>query len=167
MMELPARLFPPALLAGLIVYGAATMLWLQPIVEKRLAEKRLIPQCEASLQYAEKTTSPPNNEKFRQAQIVIQMYENSPLGNMPGVKESLEAAKRMVEQMRPQKFRMSKIDRSSICGCAVDTAFDGMGLKMTLHVASLRTHTPKSLGSIDQNIMAIASNGQCGALPWK
>lgn len=143
MMELPTRLFPPALLAGLIIYGAVTMLWLQPIVERRLAEKHLIPQCEANLQYAENTTPPPNNEKFRQAQIVIQMYENSPLGNMPGFKEMLESAKRVVEQMRPQKLRISKIDRANICGCSVDTAFDDMGLKMTLHVASLRTHTPK------------------------
>ena len=166
MLELPTRLFPPALLAGLVIYAAITMIWLQPIVETRLAEKHFIPQCEANLLQAAHDAPLPKNDKYRQAQALIDAYENSPLADMPGIKESIETARRIIEQMRPEPIRISKIDRSNICGCATQIALENLGLKMTLYVASLRTHTPNALESIDQNILANARQGQCGELPF-
>ncbi|MEO1749314.1 MAG: hypothetical protein AAFR27_11985 [Pseudomonadota bacterium] len=166
MLELPNRLFPPALLAGLIIYAAITMIWLQPIVETRLAEKHFIPQCEANLLQAAHAAPLPNEDKYRQAQALIDAYENSPLAELPGIKESIEAARRIIEQMRPEAIRISKIDRSNICGCATDIALESLGLKMTLHVASLRTHMPNALKSIDQAILTNAGRGQCGELPF-
>lgn len=166
MMDLPVRLFPPALLGGLAIYAAITMLWLQPIIEQRMAEKHLVPQCQANLQHAENTVVIPDNPKRRELEFVIQTYENTPLGQLPYMRDMIEQAKRMLHDMQPQRPRISHIDRSNICGCAVDNALDTLGFKMTLHVASLRTHTPNALKTIDQNILAIAGQGQCGALPW-
>ena len=166
MLELPTRLFPPALLAGLIIYAAITVIWLQPMVETRLAEKHFIPKCEANLLQAANAAPLPNNERYRQAQALIDAYENSPFADMPGIKESIETARRIIEQMRPEPIRISQIDRSNICGCATDIALEDLGAKMTLHVASLRTHMPNALKSIDQAILTNAGQGQCGELPF-
>ena len=167
MMDLPIRLFPPTLIGGLAIYAAIIMLWLQPIVETRMAEKYLIPQCKANLQHAEQTTPVPSNPKQRELEFVIRTYESSPLSQLPYMKDIINEAKRMLQNMQPTRPRISNIDRSNICGCAVDNALNQMGLKMTLHVASLRTHTPKSLKGIDRSILSIAGQGGCGALPWK
>ncbi len=44
MTDLPFRFLPPALLAGAALYGLVCILWLQPLVEGRMADKMLIPQ---------------------------------------------------------------------------------------------------------------------------
>lgn len=167
MFDIPTRLFPPALLGGLIVYGAIILLWLQPIIEERLAEKHLIPQCKANLEHTENTTPIPTNPKRRELEMVLRTYEASPFAQLPYVREMIINAKRMLRDMEPTRPRISNIDRSNICGCSVDNALEALGPKMTLHVASLRTHTPNALKSIDQNILSIAAQGKCGDLPWK
>lgn len=166
MMDLPVRLFPPALLGGLAIYAAITMLWLQPIIEQRMAEKHLIPQCQANLQHAENTTPVPTNSKQRELEFVLKTYENTPLGKLPYMRDMIEQAKRMLRDMQPQRLRISSIDRGKICGCAVDNAFEALGFKMTLHVASLRTHIPAALKSMNHNVLNIAASGQCGKLPF-
>jgi len=166
MLDLPTRLFPPALLGSLVVYGAVTFVWLQPIVENRLAEKHLIPQCEANLQHAEDSTPVPDDPKRRELEMVIRMYEGTGLGQIPMMGGMIDELKRQLQNMQPSRLRISKIDRSNICGCAVDNALEKLGLQMTLHVTSLRTHTPNALKSIDQSILAIAGQGTCGKLPW-
>ena len=167
MMDLPVRLFPPALLGGLAVYSSVTVLWLQPIVEKRLAARHFIPRCEAQLQYAENTAPVPDNPKRRGLETMLRILKKTPLGEIPEVGETLEEVKELSEAMRPSRLRISHIDRSNICGCAIDKALGDLGMRMTLHVASLRTHTPRALAAIDQNVLAIAGQGQCGKLPWK
>jgi len=165
MMDFPARLFPPALLGSLAVYGTVTFIWLQPIVENRMAEKHLIPQCEVNLQQAENATPIPDDPKRRELEMLIRMYET--MGRVPMLDGIVDELKRQLQYMQPSRMRISSIDRTNICGCAVDNALEDLGLKMTLHVGSLRTHTPKALNSIDQTVLSIAGSGQCGNLPWK
>lgn len=165
MIDLPARLLPPALLGGLAVYGAVTLVWLQPIVETRMAEKHLIPKCEVNLQHAEDSVPVPDDPKRRELEMLIAMYES--MGRIPMLDGIVDELKRQLQYMKPSRIRISNIDRTNICGCAVDNALDGLGLKMTLHVASLRTHTPNALKAIDKHVLSIAGQGQCGKLPWK
>lgn len=162
----PTKIFPPALLGGITLYGLITMLWLQPLVEGRMAELKYIPQCEASLQKAEASTPPPDNPRRRELEMVLRMYEGTGLSQLPYVREIIEMARQELTRLQSKQFRTSSIDRTSLCACAVDTVFENNHLRMTLHVASLRTHVPKALKSMNRSVMAIAASGQCGKLPF-
>lgn len=167
MMDLPFRLFPPALLAGLIIYLGITLLWLQPLVEQRWAEKELIPQCEANLQHAENSTPTPDNPRKRHLEGLINMYEESGMDKIPFVKQIIEMATQEIHVMQPKRLRVSAIERTGICSCSVDKSFADSHLQMMLHVASFRTHLPSSIKNINQSTIANAQSGICGALPWK
>ena len=167
MMDFPTRLFPPTLIAGLVIYAAITMLWLQPLVERRWAEKELIPQCEANLQHAENITPLPDNPRRRQLEALIKMYEDINLDQIPYLKQIIEMAKQELQAMQPSRLRISAIEKTSICACSIDKAFHDNHLQMSLHVASLRTHLPASIKAINKSAIANAQSGICGALPWK
>lgn len=162
----PSRLFPPALLAGLTLYGLVTMFWLQPVVERRMAEFHLVPACEAALETEQETTPLPEDPRRLELQMTIEMLESMGADQIPILREQLQAARRMLRQMSPTRLRVSGIERTGICSCSVDTAFERMGLKMTLHVATARTYQPTQVRALPQSTLAIARSGQCGALPW-
>ena len=167
MFDLPFKLFPPALLAGLAIYVAVTMLWLQPLVESRWAEMELIPQCEVNLQHSENNTPLPDNPARYELQMMIEMYRQTGLDKLPYIKQIITMAEHKLQAMQPSRLRISAIEKSSICSCAVDKAFAKNHLQMTLHVASLRTHHPASIKAINQTAITSAKSGICGALPWK
>jgi len=163
---LPAKIFPPALLGGIVTYGLIVMLWLQPLVESRMAIKTFIPQCETNLNKIEVTKPAPNNSKRLQFQMMMEMFKGSGLNKIPMISQSLEVAKRQLQAIQPKQYRSSLIERTSVCSCSVDKAFAEYQLRMTLHVASLRTHVPNALKSMNQTVLNIAASGQCGKLPF-
>ncbi len=161
------KLFPAAMLGGLALYMLATMLWLQPLVESRMATKYLIPACEIALESDQETTPLPNNSNRLQLEMTITMLEGMGADQIPFLREQLQAARRMLQRMQPKRLRISTIERSSICGCGSDKAFQSLGLKMTLHVASARTYFPSQINALPQTTLSYARSGECGALPWK
>ena len=167
MMDFPFKLFDPAILVGGILYGLICLLWLQPLVEFRMAEKLLIPHCKKNLEHMESSAPVPRNDKRQELEMIIEMYERTGMGQIPYVGDIIEMARGKLEAMQPKQYRSSKIERTSICGCSVDKAFAQVQFPMTLHVASLRTHTPSSIKTLKQSIVSIAASGTCGFLPWK
>jgi len=166
MLDLPFKLFPPALMAGTILYAAVTALWLQPLVEHRMAEKFLIPQCQVGLQTDEAATPLPENPKRRELELMITYYKRLGLDQLPFVTEAIEMLKAETEAMRPKRLRISSGKRNSICACSVEKAFSKAFTPMLLYVASLRTHEPASVTRLSQSALRIARSGDCGALPW-
>lgn len=161
---LPTKILPPALLGGVLIYGLVCLVWLQPLVESRLAELTYIPQCETDLHKAEAAAPVPDNPRRRELELLIDMYEKTNLDQLPFVSEALEFAKRELAAMQPKRLRTSRIELNGICSCSVDKVFADHHLKMTLAVASLRTHVPAFLKSMNRNVLAIAASGTCGSM---
>lgn len=160
------RLFPAAMIGGVALYVLASMLWLQPLVERRMAEKYLIPACETALKTEQETIPLPKDPRRLELQMTIEMLESMGADQIPILREQLQAARRMLDQMQPTRLRISGVERDSICGCGADTAFEALGFKMTLHVASARSYTPGQVNALPQSTLAHARSGACGALPW-
>nr|WP_306266998.1 hypothetical protein [Pararhizobium sp. IMCC3301] len=160
---LPTKIIPPALLGSMLLYGLICMLWLQPLVESRMAELTYVPQCEANLKNAEASTPLPDNPRQRELELLIRMYEQSGLERLPYVREIIQIARTEMEQLKPKRFRSSHIQINGICACAVENIFAENHLKMALSVASLRTHIPAFLKSMDRNLLSVAASGTCGA----
>lgn len=162
------RLFPAAILGGLALYLLATMLWLQPLVERRMAELHLIPECQVALEHDQESTPLPENPQRHQLQSTIRMLENMGADQIPIFREQLQEARRLLRQMQPTRLRISGIERDSICSCAADRAIEAItGMTMTLHVASARTFTPSTITALPRSTLSHARSGECGALPWK
>lgn len=161
------RLFPVAMVGGLALYMLATLLWLQPLVERRMAEKHLIPACGLALENEQESVPLPENPRRFELEMTIDMLEAMGADQIPLLREQLQAARRQLRAMTPTRLRISNIDRSNICGCASDKAFEALGLAMTLHVASARTYIPSRINALPQTTLSHARSGQCGNLPWK
>lgn len=161
------RLFPVAMVGGLALYVLATILWLQPLVENRTAEKHLIPACEAALENDQESTPLPDNPERYQLEMTIGMLEDMGADRIPILREQLQVARRMLQAMQPTRLRISNIERGSVCSCASDKAFESLGFSMTLHVASARTYNPSKINALSQTTLSYARSGECGALPWK
>lgn len=163
MFDFLFRFVPPALAGGLALYGVATVLWLQPLVETRLAERHLIPACEAALTHAQTATPAPADQAQAGLDIGRRLLNDLGLGDLPGVEDTFETLEDLTQDMIPQAPRRSTFERDTICGCATETAFDHAGWAMTLHVASARTHTPPAITTLPHTVATIATSGQCGA----
>ena len=161
------RLFPVAMVGGLALYVLATILWLQPIVENRMAEKHLIPACEAALENDQESTPLPDNPERYQLEMTIGMLEDMGADQIPILREQLQVARRMLQTMQPTRLRISNAERGSVCSCASDKTFESLGFSMTLHVSSARTYTPSKITNLLQTTLSFARSGECGALPWK
>ncbi|MBT8167601.1 hypothetical protein [Falsiruegeria litorea] len=164
------RLFPAAMVGGIAVYTVASMLWLQPVVERRMAEKYLIPACEAGLTHSENTTPIPRNPERDQLMAFIQLLESSPLGDVEAIRLQLRMARERLRSMTPTRMRISGVERTSVCSCAADKTFEAISFPgMTLHVASARTYNPSIVqrDALEQSTRSFAISGQCGDLPWK
>lgn len=163
------RLFPASMLGGLALYLVITMLWLQPLVERRMADLHLIPACEAALAFDEASTPEPRNQAQAETEMALKLLDvftrQSGLDQVPGVTDTLDAVEGVVEGVTPKQPRVSTIDRGSVCGCSVDKAFAELGFAMTLHVASARSYSGTKIDTLPQSTLAVAQSGQCGALP--
>lgn len=164
MFDLPFKLFPLALLAGVSIWGLASVLWLQPLVEERMAEKTLIPRCEVNLLKAERAVHVPVDPRASELEILKQILRGTGLDEIPVIDDTIEIIEGQVEATSPKRLRSSKIERDGACSCAVDTAFSDSFYPMALHVASLRTHTPTFMRSLDSTVLAIATSRPCGGL---
>ncbi|MBS7537749.1 hypothetical protein [Ancylobacter lacus] len=147
MLDIPFKIFPPALLAGLLLYAGITALWLQPLVERRLADRVYIPQCEAGLIKAQSRARAEQDGKRNAARQMMDMFRSSPLGQFPGFNEMMEQGRVLAEAGVPE-LPSAGIDHSSRCACAVSSAFDAARLPMLLHVMSLRTYQPAALTAL-------------------
>lgn len=167
MFDLPFKLFPPALLAGVSIWGLASVLWMQPLVEERMAEKVLIPQCEASLLKAERAIpAPPPDPRKAQIKILETIFDEGGWGRVPIIEKTIAMTKNQIDATSPKRLRSSKIERDGVCACSVDKAFSDAFYPMALHVASLRTHVPSEVRTLDKTVLAVAASGACGAVPW-
>lgn len=161
------KLFPAAMVGGLVLYLLATMLWLQPLVESRMAEKYLIPSCEANLATSESTTPVKIDSRRGELQMLIRMLEDSGLAALPMIQSQIDMARSQLRAMSPSRLRITSVERASACSCAADKAFEAIHFPtMTLHVATARTYTPAAVNNLDQSTRTVALSGQCGALPW-
>lgn len=165
------RLFPASLLGGLALYLLVTMLWLQPLVERRMAALHLVPACETALVQDRANTPAPRNQAQAEADITVQildmLFKGTGLDQIPEIDQTMDVARGVVEGMTPKQPRISQIDKDSVCGCSVDQTFSDLGFAMTLHVASARSYADARVVSLPQNTFAIARSGQCGELPWR
>ncbi|MBP0614241.1 hypothetical protein [Jiella mangrovi] len=159
MFERLTHLFPPALLAGLAIYGGVCFLWLQPMVERRLAARNYIPACERGLLVAAKARDNRQRQAEDDVGLLLDMLRQTPFGQIPGAMEPVE---RMGEYAR-RKARLPErtIDHSSLCACAVGTAFAGQSLPMLLHVMSGRTYRPASLDNLPGDTARALRSGTC------
>ncbi len=161
---LPTKIIPPALLGGIVVYGLICIVWLQPLVEARMAELVYIPQCEANLHRVEAQRREPVDRRKQELDFVLEMFKGTGLEQIPMVSQGLEVARRQIEATSPKRLRTSRIERNNVCACAVDQVFGDNHLKMTLSVASLRTHIPAFLKSMHRNVGSVAASRTCGGL---
>ncbi len=164
MFDLPFKLFPPALLGGLAIYGAVTVLWLQPIVESRMAEKHLIPQCRAVLHQKDTARVQQPDPERDAAKMLLRVFKETGMDQLPGVSESLELGEKILDAKNPKRLRRSSIVHASICACAVDTSFEEVGWAMTLYVASARSHVPASIRQLSHTIQSRAHSSRCTKL---
>lgn len=161
------KLFPAAMMGGLALYLLATILWLQPLVESRMADKYLIPFCETELETSENTSPVRVDPRRGELEMLIRMLEDSGLAGLPMIRSQIEMARSQLRAMSPSRLRITSVERSSTCSCAADKAFEEVHFPtMTMHVASARTYTPAAVKSLEQSTRAIAFTGQCGTLPW-
>lgn len=164
------RLFPAAMVGGVAVYALVTLIWLQPLVERRMAEKYLIPACEAGLQHSEGNTPVPVNPRRHELEMLIQMLEGMDLDKIPAIRMQLDEARRQLRAMRESRRPFSGIERNTTCGCAVNKAYETIRFpQMLIHVASGRTYNPTNVqrAALEQSTLQFALSGQCGDLPWK
>lgn len=163
MFDLPFKLLPPGLVFGGALYAGVCALWLQPLVESRLAEKTYILRCEEALYAAAAESADQAQRERDRVNAVLGAYRElmGPLAALPGMERVSEMTDDLMERQRPDLPRASRIDQSSHCGCAVASAFEANTLPMLWHVMSLRTYEPAILSRFDQAV-AQELSGRCG-----
>lgn len=164
------RLFPAAMAGGLAIYTLIVLLWLQPLVENRMAEKYLIPACEAGLQNSERSTPVQVDPRRHQLEAYIRMMETSGMDQIPGMQIILEQARAELRALKISRRPFSSVERNTTCGCAVNNAYEAISFpQMLMHVSTGRTYNPTQVhrASLEQSTLQYALSGQCGALPWK
>lgn len=162
MFDLPFKLFPPALLAGLLLYAGITALWLQPLVQDRLAARHLIPRCEAGLIAARSQEATRQQEEKHRRNRALDLYRNSPLGQLPFARDALDQVEQLMRDSVPALPVSTPIDHSSRCACAVTSAFEAMRIPMLRHVMSLRSYRPAELDALPLRIGEFLGTAGCG-----
>lgn len=164
------RLFPTAMAGGLVIYAVVTLIWLQPLVESRMAEKFLVPACEAGLQISERSTPEPVNPRRTELETYIRVMEASGMDQIPGMQILMQQVRAELRALKTSRRSFSNIERNTTCGCAVNRAYEAINFpQMLLHVASARTYNPTQVQrrTLEQSTLQYALSGQCGSLPWK
>ena len=155
------KALPAPLLGGAILYGLLSALWLQPLVERRMATKIYIPQCEASSAKAHAEQQQQTRSETRRRKLLVEQLARSPLGQMPFAKEAIEIAEAEIERSIPKIPSLRTIDHTSRCTCAVTMAFDAIKYPMLFHVMSARTYAPPQLETMSAAVDGFFNAGAC------
>lgn len=163
MFDFPFKALPAPLLAGLLLYAAICALWLQPLVERRMAAKTFIPQCEARSVAGQAERKQEVDDERQRKRSILDRYKQSPIRDLPFVKEAIEIAEAEIAKSLPKIPQLTAVDHSSRCACAVTTAFDAIRFPMLLHVMSARVYAPAPLGTMPSSIDGLANANECRA----
>lgn len=161
MLDPLPRALPPVLLLGLMAYAAVTALWLQPVVEQRLAERTYIPLCEAHLRenkdIADAETRAAQDRQRQSLDILRQLERDfgMPLPGMGYFDDVLE------QTILPPSSKKARSLVASPCGCAAGAAFDAIKLNMLLHVMSARLYRPGALETLPASVLHEAIKVPC------
>lgn len=140
------RIFPPALQVGVILYAAVCYVWLQPLVEGRLAEKLLIPKCIAH-QDAKERSEPARPDKTDPGSILDIIIPELPEEYRRTFGDIVERTKRMHDDLRPAR---PQIRAATACGVAVASELDKANIPMFFHVMSMRAFTPRAVTALHE-----------------
>ena len=164
MYELIAKICPPSLLGGIVLYGIACALWFQPLVEHRMAAKTVIPQCEAIMQKGLASDNRAMRQEYNKQKAAVDIYRRLMEGfaDMPFKNTMDDLVEDLTVPELPDLAASNDIDTSTVCGCAVATAFDEARFPMLLHVMSLRAYRPAAIETLSQIAAGLAKSGQCG-----
>lgn len=164
MLDSLFKLLPPSLLFGVVLYAGVCSLWLQPLIERRLAEKVYVPQCEARVLEARASALDEVHQERRRKQSAVDLYKDllGDLGELPVFEQITE----MVEEAAGDQVSsgLRSASSGSPCGCAAAAAFESIRMPMLLHVMSVRSYAPAALQSLPQTLAGIAASGQCGPI---
>lgn len=156
------RYFPAALQAGIVLYGLASFLWLQPLFEQRYTAKVILPQCEAKLSAIAIAEQRKIERERRARDNLLETYRRAmePLSQMPGmdVLDDL-LAHGDIESISPP----SGVDALGRCGCGAGKVLDQHWLPVLLHVMSARTYTPSVMATFLPAATDIAASDECGS----
>ncbi|SMD14984.1 hypothetical protein [Rhizobium sp. RU36D] len=164
MYELITKICPPSLLAGIVLYGLACALWFQPLVERRLATKTMIPQCETIMRNTLTNDNRAMRHEYNRQRAALDVYRRL-TGNLSDI-PFMDTINDLVEDLAPPELPPiavpNEIDTSTVCGCAVAGAFDAIRFPMLLHVMRLRAYQPAALQTLPHVAAGLARSGQCG-----
>lgn len=153
MWEILAKIIPPPLLLGLLVYALVCFFWLQPTAEERMAGA-YIAQCEAGhLPVIAKPTPAPTIRKEADGDVL-------PSVDVPVSVQVLKELRSLLQD-EVSDVALPYETAGSACGCAVSRSFDRVFWPHYLHVASLGSYTPRSIRHLDQYVAREMAAGSC------
>ncbi|WP_127599590.1 hypothetical protein [Nitratireductor alexandrii] len=158
------KLLPPPVLLGLVIYSAVTFLWLQPLIERRMADLIYIPQCERGdlpkIVSRRPDPAPPVIQGPLPDGSVIPMPPAPPVEPPLGV-QIISGLKDLLRG-DDNPYSVPAGAAGSICGCSVALAFDSVFWRSHIHVMSLRTYTPRAIRHFDERVAQARATGLCG-----
>lgn len=154
MWEIIAKLIPPPLLLGLLLYALICFLWLQPLNEERMAVA-FIKQCEAG-DLPAIARSKPAPEKAAGDSL------SSPAMEIPLSLQIIAELKSIVRD-ETAAVALPYEASGSACSCAVSRAFDRVFWPSLAHTMSVRTYTPRPIRYFDQYVAREMASGLCAA----
>lgn len=153
MWELLAKIFPPQLIVGTLIYALVCAIWLQPLIEGRMANITYIPQCEAGelpdvgapARLSNPADALPDTPDAQTPATVLILRE------LRGVFSSDAAI-----------YAPARYGSGEECACAVGTAFERSFWRSLAHVMTLRVYTPLVIEHFDIRVAQVRASGLCG-----
>lgn len=161
MLESLFKILPPPLLAGMFIYSAITFLWLQPLVEGRMAERIYIPQCGAGKLPAAERREPRPPPGGLMPEGTVQPMPGLPPIELPLGVQIVAALKDLLGADGTYSVPAG-VSTADPCACSVSVAFDSLFWRSHIHVMSLRTYTPLAIANFDQRVAQVLDSGICG-----
>lgn len=154
----PLRYFPPALQAGLLLYGLVCFFWLQPLVEHRMADRTLNPHCEAVVMQWKGEVHNKATRELRKRRSALDAYKRvlDEFAAIPGGEGLSEILDDLVEPGLADETSHKPERELGACATAVATAFDQIRLPMFLHVATARQYRPASVANLAETVATLA-----------
>ena len=160
MWEVLSKIVPPPVLAGFLIYTAVTAIWLQPIVETRISEIKLIPACKAD-RLPKVAAIPPMPENRVEGEIVNGV-QREVSGSLPLGIQIMMGLKGMMGSDYDPYGKYVRRSGGDACLCSVSLAFDTVYWKHLGHVMTLRFYTPYAIKHLDERVSANLASGHCG-----